>query len=148
MKAGQPVQIFEVLRLTLTNYGNTVIPILIIIWVQSYVERILNRLVADALKLVFVPLLTFLIVGSLAFSCLGPIGAILGGYLASFFEFLNQNLVWAPALLIGCLQPVLVMFGMHYAIIPIGLFQLAQLGYDSTYGPGALVSNMALATAG
>lgn len=38
VKAGQPVQLFDLVPLTLTNYSNTVIPILIIIWVQSYIE--------------------------------------------------------------------------------------------------------------
>ena len=49
----------------------------------------------------FVPMLTFLIMGTLAFSLFGPIGSILGGYLATFFTFLSVHASWVPAVLIG-----------------------------------------------
>ncbi len=41
----------------------------------------------------------------------------------------------------------MVMFGIHNAIAPLGVVQLAQLGFDSIFGPGALVSNISQATA-
>lgn len=82
--ADHPVHLFGVIPLTLANYTGSVIPILLIIFVQSYIERFLKRIVPKSVELVFVPMLTFLIMGTLAFSILGPIGSILGGYLASF----------------------------------------------------------------
>lgn len=39
------------------------------------------------------------------------------------------------------------MFGLHNGIAPLGVMQMAELGYDSIFGPGALVSNIAQATA-
>ncbi len=145
---GNPVKFFEVIPFTLTSYAYSVIPVILVIFVQSYVERFLKKWIPKAVQLVFVPMLTFLIMGTLAFSVLGPVGTIAGGYLASFFIFLSETASWAPAVLVGGLFPVMVMFGLHNGIAPLGVMQMADLGYDSIFGPGCLCSNMSQATAG
>ena len=142
VQAGEPVHFFGAIPFTLATYTSSVIPIILVVLVQSYVERFLNRWIPKSVELVFVPMLTFLIMGTLAFSVLGPIGSILGGYLADFFTFLSTNASWAPALLIGGFLPIMVMFGLHNGVAPLG-----QLGYDSIFGPGCVCSNIAQATA-
>lgn len=146
--AGDPVNFFGVIPFTLASYGSSVIPIILVIFVQSFVERWLNKHIPSSVSLVFVPMLTFLVMGTLAFSILGPIGAIVGDWLAVFFTFLSENAAWVPAVLIGGLCPIMVMFGIHNGIAPLGPVQMAQLGYDSIWGPGNIVSNMCQATAG
>lgn len=145
--AGDPVRFFEIIPFTLAMYTGSVIPILLVIFVQSYVEKFLNRVIPKFVELVFVPMLTFLVMGTLAFSVLGPIGGILGGYLASFFTFLSVNASWVPAVLIGGFLPIMVMFGLHNGVAPLGVMQMAELGYDSIFGPGCVCSNIAQATA-
>ncbi|HPR81519.1 MAG TPA: PTS transporter subunit EIIC, partial [Enterococcus sp.] len=145
--AGEPVNFFGFIPFTLATYTGSVIPILIVIFFQSYVEKFLNKVIPKSVELVFVPMFTFLIMGTLAFALFGPIGSILGGYLATFFTFLSVNASWVPAVLIGGLLPVMVMFGLHNGVAPLGVMQMAELGYDSIFGPGALVSNIAQATA-
>lgn len=148
VEAGKAVKFFDVIPFTLTSYASSVIPIILVIFVQSYVEKLLKRIIPKAVELVFVPMLTFLIMGVLAFSVLGPIGSILGGYLATFFTFLSETAAWAPAVLVGGFLPLMVMFGLHNGVAPLGVMQMANLGYDSIFGPGCLCSNMAQATAG
>lgn len=145
--AGKPVNLFNVIPFHLVNYAYSVIPIILIVFVQSYIEHFLSKLIPKAVELVFVPMLTLLIMGILALSVLGPIGDILGGYLSQFFTYLSVNASWAPALLVGGLLPVMVMFGLHNGIAPLGVMQMATKGYDSIFGPGCVVSNMCSATA-
>ena len=146
--AAEPVNFFEVIPFTLASYGSSVIPIILIVFVQSFVEKWLNKHIPASVNLVFVPMLTFLVMGTLAFSVLGPIGYIVGEWLSVFFTFLAENAAWVPAVLIGGLCPVMVMFGIHNGIAPLGPIQMADLGYDSIWGPGNIVSNMAQAAAG
>lgn len=148
VSAGDPVNFFSVIPFRLTTYSNSVIPIILIVFVQSYIEKALKKIVPKAVELVFVPMFTFLIMGTLAFSVLGPLGAIVGGWMATFFTFLSVNASWAPAVLIGGLLPIMVMFGIHNGVAPLGVMQMANLGYDSIFGPGCVCSNMAQATAG
>ncbi|MGM0216772.1 beta-glucoside-specific PTS transporter subunit IIABC [Enterococcus sp. AZ109] len=145
--AGDPVHFFEIIPFTLATYTGSVIPILLVIFAQSYVEKFLNRVVPKSVELVFVPMLTFLIMGTLALAVLGPIGTIIGGYLADFFIFLSVNASWVPAVLIGGFLPIMVMFGLHNGVAPLGVMQMAELGYDSIFGPGCVCSNIAQATA-
>lgn len=145
---GDAVNFFNVIPFTLASYGSSVFPIILIIFVQSYVEKFLNKHISKSINIVFVPMLTFLIMGTLAFSVLGPIGAIVGNYLATVFTFLAENASWAPALIIGTFLPIMVMFGIHNGVAPLGIMQMSQLGYDSIFGPGCVCSNMVQATAG
>ncbi len=145
--AGEPVLFFGIIPFTLASYTSSVIPIVLVIFVQSYVEKFINKLVPKSVELVIVPLLTFLIMGTLAFSLLGPIGTIIGGFVATIFNFLSVNVSWAPAVIIGGFLPLMVMFGVHSAVAPLGIMQMAELGYDSIFGPGCLCSNIAQATA-
>lgn len=146
--AGEPVNFFGFIPFSLVTYSNSVIPIILIVFVQSYVEKLLNKYIPKAVNLVFVPMLTFIIMGTLAFSVLGPIGNLVGQYLAIVFNFLADNAAWAPAVLVGGLLPIMVMFGIHNGVAPLGVMQMSNLGYDSVFGPGCVCSNMAQASAG
>lgn len=79
--AGEPVYFFGVIPFQLVNYANTVIPIILVIFVQAFVEKMLNKWIPKSVNLVFVPMLTFLVMGTLALSVLGPIGNVVGQYL-------------------------------------------------------------------
>lgn len=141
--AGEAVRFFQIIPFTLAAYTGSVIPIILVVLVQAYVEKWLDRLIPKAVKLVFVPMLTFLIMGTLALSVLGPIGSVLGNGLGVFFTFLSTNASWAPAVVIGGFLPLMVMFGLHNGVAPLGVMQMADLGYDSIFGPGCVCSNIA-----
>lgn len=145
--AGEPVNFFGVVPFYLVAYTSTVIPVILVIIVQSFVEKALNKIIPKAVNLVFVPMFTFLIMGTLALSVLGPAGEYVGEGLAVVFNWLSTNASWAPAVLIGGFLPVMVMFGLHHAVAPLGSMQMASLGFDSIFGPGCVCSNIAQGTA-
>lgn len=136
VSAGEPVSLFEVIPFQLVNYANSVVPIILIILVQKYVEKWLNRIMPKSVNLIFVPMLTMIIMGTLALSIIGPLGNIVGSWLGVIFNYLAENAAWAPAVLVGGLLPVMVMFGIHNGIAPLGIMQMGTLGYDSIFGPG------------
>ncbi len=145
--AEEQVSFFGIIPFYLVSYTSTVIPIILVTLVQSFVEKGLNKIIPKAVNLVFVPMFTFLIMGTLALSILGPVGEYVGEGLAVVFDWLSTNASWAPAVLIGGLLPVMVMFGLHHAIAPLGSMQMASLGFDSIFGPGCVCSNIAQGTA-
>lgn len=141
--AGEPVKFFGVIPFYLISYTSTVIPIILVVIIQSFVEKWLNKVIPKAVNLVFVPMFAFLIMGTLALSILGPVGDYVGEGLALVFDWLSTNASWAPAALIGGLFPIMVMFGIHHAVAPLGSMQMASLGFDSIFGPGCVCSNIA-----
>lgn len=146
--AGEPVTLFDIIPVTLTGYSNSVIPILLVMLAAAPFERWLNKVMPKSLNMVFVPLIVFLVMGTLAMTAIGPLGAWLGSYLAIFFTFLSSTAAWIPPLFIGTLWPLMVMFGVHTEVGPLGFAQLGEMGYDNIVGPGILVSNIAQGAAG
>ena len=66
VSAGEPVNFFGIIPFYLVAYTSTVIPVILVIVVQSFVEKALNKIIPKAVNLVFVPMFTFLIMGVLA----------------------------------------------------------------------------------
>ena len=143
---GNPVEIFA-MPMRLVNYGSSVIPILLIVIVQSYIEKFFNRVIPNAVKIVFVPMFTILLTGIIALVVVGPIGSYAGEYIALAFEIIRGVAPWAPAVIVGTLLPIMVMFGIHTSVGPLDVIQLTSVGYANIFGPGAMVSNIATGVA-
>lgn len=140
--AGETVSLFGIVPVYLVSYASSVIPIVLVLLVQAPLEKWMNKVIPNAVRLVFVPMLTFLIMGCLALTILGPIGAYIGSGLSYVFTWLGDNASWAPPLLVGTLFPIMVMFGIHHGVAPVGTMSLMQLGYDAIWGPGIVCSNI------
>lgn len=141
--AGDPVHLFGGVPLYLVSYTSSVIPIILVLLVQAPMEKWLNKVIPNAVRLVFVPMIVFLVMGGLGLTILGPIGAMVGNALSSAFRWLGANASWAPPLLVGATFPIMVMFGIHHGIAPVGTMSMMQLGYDAIWGPGIVCSNIA-----
>lgn len=140
VSAGEPVKFFG-LPVALVKYGSSVIPIIFIVWLMSYIEKLVSKIIPRALKLVFVPLLVIVITAPIGLIAIGPLGDLLGGTLANIIMAIDSKATWALPLIIGGLSPLIVMTGMHYSLFPAVFTQLATLGYQ-TIMPGMLVSNV------
>lgn len=140
--AGDPVS-FIGLPVTLVTYSSSVVPILLIIWAQSYIEKFAKKVSPNCVKVFLVPMLTLLIATPVALCILGPLGGIVGDYMALGFEWLNAKGAWIAPFVIGALTPPLVMTGMHYSLLPISTAQYATMGYGTILGPGMTCSNIA-----
>ncbi len=138
--------IFGFLPILAISYGGSVIPILLIVWVQSKIEPIANKYSFSAVKVFLAPLITIILTGLIALFLAGPIGNLIGQILAVGFNFLNDYAGWVIPLIMGTLCPFFVMTGMHYCFAPIQSIQYATLGYGTILGPGMLASNIAQGT--
>lgn len=141
--AGKPVALFGV-PITLTSYSSTVIPIILCVWIQSYVEKFAEKVSPDVIKTMLKPLLIFIIMAPLALIIIGPIGSWLGNLLALLINSLNKFAPWLVPTLMGSFSPLLVMIGMHVALTPIASLGLASPARsENILGPGMLASNIA-----
>ena len=144
--AGEAVSFFGI-PLYLVRYTNSVIPIVLVLLVQAPVERFLNKICPKSIRLVIVPMVEFIIMGTLALSVLGPLGDYVGTIFTAIFTFLSEKIGWLEAMLMGGLYSPLVIFGLHHGLAPLGTMQMSQMGYDGIFGPGVLCANIAQGTA-
>lgn len=110
---------------------------------MSFVEPKVTKWMPKQVRMVLVPMIEFLIVAPITFWLLGPIGNWLGVGLGAIVNVLDKIAGWLIPTLVGAFTPILVMAGMHYGLIPLGINQLATMGVDMIAGPGMLVSNIA-----
>lgn len=143
--AGKSIS-FIGLPVTAATYSSTVIPILLAIWLMSYVEKGIDRITPSSLKLIAVPMLTLVIVVPVTLITVGPIGAILGNYLSVGVNDLFNHAGIAAMILLAGTFSLIIMTGMHYALVPIMINNIAQNGHDYIL-PAMFLANMGQAGA-
>ncbi|WP_413376743.1 beta-glucoside-specific PTS transporter subunit IIABC [Alkalihalobacillus sp. 1P02AB] len=121
---------FMGIPVTPATYAYSVIPMFATIYIASHIERIVDRFTPKTLKIIFVPTITLLISVPIFLTFIGPIGIIIGGSLATGIEFLFAHAGILAGLVLGGFMPLLVMTGMHYALVPIFIESLATHGFD------------------
>ncbi|GEN88544.1 beta-glucoside-specific PTS transporter subunit IIABC [Oceanobacillus sojae] len=132
---GVPVQ--------LTDYAGSVLPIIITVWIMSYVERFAEWVSPSIIKFFLKPMLIMLITAPLALVVIGPIGTYLNDLVAFGADTINSHASWLIPMLMGTLQPFLLITGTAWAMTPIATTQLSNNGYETMNGPGMLASNIA-----
>lgn len=134
------------LPILLVSYSSTVIPIILSVWVLSLIYKRIDNLIPDFLKVLFTSMVVLFIMVPLELIVLGPIGSYLGTYIAQFMDWFYNFGGFVAAALLGGTRSLLTMMGMHYALAPLQIQQIAETGI-STLLVSALTANFAQAGA-
>ena len=123
-------------------YGSSVLPAILSIYLLSKVELLLRRLIPGALRSIFVPFLSTLIVFPLLILAIGPIGVWGGNLFASLFTSMYDFSPILAGALIGGTWQILIIFGMHIAILGlVSVPNIAAFGRDTvimTHAPSLI----------
>lgn len=134
------------LPLPFIQYSSTVIPIIIAVWILSYVSRWIDAVMPNAVRIIFTPTIVLLIMVPLELIAIGPLGSYLGLGLAEGVTWLFEQAGIIAGGLLGAVRPLLVMVGMHYGLMPIAIQNIAVLGFDYLL-PVFFMANMGQAAA-
>jgi PTS system beta-glucosides-specific IIC component len=129
-----------------SGYTSSVIPVLLMVWFGSKVEAWSKTWMPLSLKMFFVPLLTMLCSIVLGYLIIGPVATLITKLLQGVFELILSIPFVGSALLglvVGAFWMVLVIFGFHWSLVPLGLVNLTTLGYDYVL-PGMIGHSFAL----
>ncbi|PZT53832.1 beta-glucoside-specific PTS transporter subunit IIABC [Paenibacillus silvae] len=118
------------IKVIAATYSSTVIPIILAVWIASYVEKAVDRITHASLKLLVVPTVTLLIMVPVTLMTVGPLGTVLGNGLSGGISWLFDNMSIFASILIGGTMSLLIITGMHYALLPIVVGSMTTLGYD------------------
>ncbi|UPK44253.1 beta-glucoside-specific PTS transporter subunit IIABC [Paenibacillus pabuli] len=130
----------------LMKYSSSVIPIILAVWIMSYVYRFVDQFIPKFLRVLLTPMVVLFIMIPLELIVLGPIGSYIGDWLTQGINYLFSTAGVLAGLILGFFKPIMVMFGMHYALMPIQVQQVASLG-STVLLPAALAANLAQAGA-
>ena len=113
-----------------SGYASTVIPIILINWFASKVEKLFKEHIPDIVGFAFVPFLTLLISASVGLVVIGPIANLI----QSFIGWLTTTMLGISPLLtaviVALIYQPLVIFGLHWPLIAIAITNFGSLGYD------------------
>ena len=142
VSAGEPLTFFGA-PVVLVDYASSVIPIILSVWIMSYVEKFAEKYSPSIIKFFLKPLLIMFISVPIALIIVGPLGNLLNDLVQSGANYLNAHVSWLIPMLMGAFQPFLTLTGTAWAMTPIATSQISTLGYEIVNGPGMLASNIA-----
>lgn len=108
------------------GYGSTVMPIIAAAAFAAFLEKQLRKVIPDVIKLFIVPFLVGLITIPLTFLIIGPIMNFVSDGLGNGLLAIQS---FSPILfgaILGFSWQILVMFGLHWAIVPFAIIALSQ----------------------
>ncbi len=129
------------------KYSASVLPIMLTIFVQKYVEKFADRISPAAMKVILFPFLTVLIMLPLTFCILGPLATMAGGLLANAIIGLRSFAGPVETALVTAVIPFLTAFGVGRPIFFICMSLLFANGVEYAYMPIAMVLTNFLAMA-
>ena len=116
-----------------SGYTSSVIPILLMIFFASKLEKWVKTWMPVALRMFFTPLVVVTVTVVLGYLVIGPIATLISNLLGELFAVLFGLPVVGSALgctVVGAFWMCLVIFGFHWSLLPIALNNLSTLGYD------------------
>lgn len=142
LAAGSPID-FIGIPVRLADYAGSVLPIIFTVWLMSYIERFAEKVSPTMIKFFTKPMIILLFTTPLALVAVGPFGIFLNDLVASGAAVIDGKASWLIPMLMGGLQPFLVITGTAWAMTPIATGQLSKNGFEMINGPGMLASNIA-----
>lgn len=143
---GQPFTVYGI-PAQIQNYSSTVLPIILSVWMMSYVERFFKKILPSALKTIFSPTLTIAVMIPVSLVVLGPAGNLIGNFITqgilAFGNLGGLGTLLAVGI-IGALWQFLVMTGMHLLMITTMIMLFTSSGADNFVTLGAVSASMAV----
>lgn len=110
------------------NYTSSVVPIIFIVAFAAQIQKVAKKVIPSVVQTFLVPLSVLLIALPIGFLVIGPIISMLTDWLSLGFQSLMD---FSPAIygaVLGFFWQVLVIFGLHWSVVPIAIMQVTQEG--------------------
>ncbi|RBW70055.1 glucose PTS transporter subunit IIA [Bacillus taeanensis] len=114
----------------LATYSSTVFPILIAASIYALLNKFLQKVIYQELQMFVNPMISLLVVVPLTILIFGPFGTYVGEGLSFVIQFLSDKSGLITGAVMGASWSFLTILGLHWAVIPIFLANLAATGLD------------------
>ena len=127
---GKPSIDFFGIPVVAANYTATVLPILLVVVVQKFLEPFFNRIWHESVRNILAPLCLLVVIVPLTMLVVGPVSSILSNGLATAIVSLNKSVQVLAGMILGGFWQVFVIFGVHWALVPVMMNNIALYGTD------------------
>lgn len=127
---GKPSIDFFGIPVVAANYTATVLPILLVVVVQKFLEPFFNKIWHESVRNILAPLCLLVVIVPLTMLVVGPVSSILSNGLATAIVSLNKSVPVLAGMILGGFWQVFVIFGVHWALVPVMMNKIALYGTD------------------
>jgi beta-glucoside PTS system EIICBA component len=122
------------LPLFVYSYASSMFPALLVALALSGLERVLKRWIPQVLQQILVPTLEIVLLVPLTALVFGPIGVIVGQGIGNGTQWLSTTAPWLFYIIVPALWVLLVVLGIHWALISIAIGELGVSGSSLLLG--------------
>ncbi|MDT1958302.1 beta-glucoside-specific PTS transporter subunit IIABC [Carnobacterium divergens] len=112
------------------SYTSSVVPVIFIIAFAAQIQKLFKKIIPEVVQTFLVPFFVLLIALPIGFLVIGPIISILTDLLSSGFQGLMSFSPALYGLILGFFWQVLVIFGLHWSVVPLAIMQITQEGFS------------------
>lgn len=113
------------------NYTTTVVPVIIIVAFAAFIQKYANKWIPEMLRNFFVPFFVLIISVPIGLLIIGPVVSAFTTLLTDGFAAIYNFSPVVSGLVVGFAWQILVIFGLHWAIIPLAIMNIGNMGYDT-----------------
>ncbi len=113
------------------NYGQTIVPVLLAVFLINYIEKFFKKIIPDVLSTIFVPFLSLVVIVPINFCLLAPLGSRLGEVIGNGLLAFGDVGGFLAVAVVAALWEFLVMTGMHVVMVVFALGALMSNGIDN-----------------
>ncbi|MCZ4008965.1 glucose PTS transporter subunit IIA [Lactobacillus jensenii] len=110
------------------NYTYSIFPMILAAWFAKKLEDYLKKILPSFLQMIFIPMFTILVVSSITLLITGPVIQGLANGIADLINVVVHSSGWIGGLIIGGFYQLLVIFGLHWGVVPLVAQQIAGSG--------------------
>ncbi|MFD2728366.1 beta-glucoside-specific PTS transporter subunit IIABC [Enterococcus camelliae] len=124
-------------------YASQVFPAILTVLFYAQMERLFTRYSPKPIRIFFVPMMSLLITVPISLLILGPLGFNVGTIFSGAIIWLYSHFGWVATAVLAAILPLMVVTGMHKAMIPYAVSSMSELGAELLYLPASLAHNIA-----
>lgn len=110
------------------NYTYSIFPMILAAWLAKKVGDWLKDHLPSYLQMIFNPLITILVVSTITLVVTGPVIQGFANGIADLINWMVHVSGWLGGLLIGGFYQLLVIFGLHWGVVPLVAQQITGSG--------------------
>lgn len=128
-------------------YASQVFPAILTVLFYAQIEKLFTRISPKPIRIFFVPMMSLVVTVPVALLILGPLGFEVGTIFSAAIIWLYAHLGWVATGILAAVLPLMVVTGMHKAMIPYAVSSMSEMGAELLYLPASLAHNIAEAGA-
>lgn len=124
------------------EYFTQVFPAILSVCFYGQMEKWITKISPKPIRVFFVPMISLIITVPVTLLLLGPLGYTAGSIFASVIISVFTRIGWIATALLAAILPLMVITGMHKAMIPYATTTYTSMGRELLYLPASLAHNI------